>query len=155
MSKNVKKVIWIVLGAVVFSTALSVLLQSHRTDDAKQAFEETRRQLRAQGFKTDLSDYDHSIDAAARARTAPFLFLKEPLSFGPHADYLDLEAGMSNDNASVIWEGEMVKTYAETISWQEVQNVLEADHDAFDAACEAAMPDDLRIGCEFKTTDSA
>lgn len=65
-----KKLLCIFAVALIFFGAIFGWFESQSDTSAQKAVEETRQNLRQQGFKPDLSDFDFSTSAEIRAREA-------------------------------------------------------------------------------------
>ena len=74
MKDNPKKIIWIVLAALLGLAAISALIQSVFGNNLQRDAAKTRQSLRDQGFKTDLTDFDFTTDPAARSRESALTF---------------------------------------------------------------------------------
>jgi len=96
---------WIIaVGLLAVALVCAFLLL--RSDSAEErAVEETKRALRQQGFKTDLTEFNFSASAEFRARTAALTFA------GPHLRRPPLPEGnpelmmpVGSNAARVIWQ---------------------------------------------------
>ena len=145
MSKNVIKVIWFILGAIVFSIALSVLLQSHRAADAKQAFENTRRQLRAEGFKTAPADFDTTNDPATQARTEVLVSVGDPFIPRTCGEQFNLLPWVSDDTSAQVWKGDSLDFGTRIYQWADLHAMLDTNKETLDNVCEVAISDAISI----------
>ena len=77
-----------------------------RSDISEQkALEETRRALRQQGFKTDLSEFNFSASTEFRARTAALTFAGPHLRRPPLPEgYPELMMPVGSNAARVTWQ---------------------------------------------------
>src|SRR5271166_4159647 len=108
---NKRWMITIGLGTLALAGAALLFF---RPDSAQTALEETRRALRQQGFKIDLTEFDLSASAEASARAAALTNADQPRTvFRGGEDprravlrqaRLDLLAPVSSDGALVVWK---------------------------------------------------
>src|SRR3989442_12617621 len=141
------KVRWkITAGLVALVTVGAVML--FRPDDTEQkALEETRRALRQQGFKTDLTEFNFSASAEFRARTAALTFA------GPHLRRPPLPEGnpelmmpVGSNAARVIWqEFKLASSYSGEDVWLALRESLNENRAEMDAACAAALSGTIRF----------
>jgi uncharacterized protein YcgL (UPF0745 family) len=68
MNTSLKKVICMVLLGIVVICTITALFQSRRGKSVQQEVADTRRALREQGFKMDLTDFNFHNGSEARAR---------------------------------------------------------------------------------------
>lgn len=148
---RIMKLRWkIVVGLAAFIVLCAVLLV-YLNYSARTAVEETRRGLRKEGFKTDLSDFDFSTSPEYRIRedalTAAGNAIRNLRS--PGALDLNLVVASGNDSLIVLWKQEKLEqryTYNQLLDfWPVLYETLDADSSTLDAACEALLSGPFRF----------
>ena len=153
MKTKTRKVVWIVLGGIAILIVVSVLVQSHWNSNAKKALADTRRDLREQGFKTELSDFYVATNPATRARAAAvrdfyMTFLKAPLS---DEKFLPMD---TDDSATVIWKNEGLRIRSFTLHWNSLRDELDAIRKPLDAARDAVLSGPIGFNMDWNQTYS-
>ena len=84
---------------------------AHRTPPHKSAVAETRQTLRAQGFKTDLADFNFSTTPELRAREADFAKRPAPTNrfCEPIIVSSESHATVGNKLDIVVWKEAVLK----------------------------------------------
>ncbi len=111
--------------------------------------EATRRSLRRQGFKTELSEFDFSTSPEMQIR-ASALTNADIITPGIQGrDYArrsvlwqynpELMALVGPDVAVVAWEQERLSRYSREDLWAALREILSENSSVLDAACEAAL----------------
>ena len=136
---GLNKVIWITFCSILVLAAISALIQSRQTSDARNALDDTRRTLRKQGFKTEFADFDFATDAATRARMAMLTCLNDSPKLDADGDEIDLMPRISDDAAAVIWKQDSLEIGQGTLQWVDLHAVLDTYSDTLNAACDAAV----------------
>jgi hypothetical protein len=158
---------WIfILGlAVVGAFCVFLLLVSHNGPPAAVA--ETRRALRLQGFKTDLSEFNFSTSPELRARAGPLTNadLFDSSTRGADRarrarlpyDKPDLMVAVGANAAVVVWRQQklpahsgptsppLAQTQSEDDLWPALREILNEGRAALDTACEAALSGPIRF----------
>ncbi len=92
---------WILAAIVV----ICAVLLPHGDNASQKAVDETRQNLRRQGFKTDLADFDFSTSPEMRAREA---ILKATVSTNrlsqPFVNHPNLMEAVGTNSAIVVWK---------------------------------------------------
>jgi hypothetical protein len=107
--------------------------------------EQTRQELRAQGFKTDLSDFDFSPSPDMSARAAILKaaeFNPRSSTAGPFLNRPNLMEAAGSNSAIVFWKQTSFKAwpnYNDQMSWDEFRGVLDQNRQAVDEACESML----------------
>ena len=160
------KLRWIiVVGLVALATggaALILLLGG----GAQRALEETRRTLRQQGFKIDLSEFDLSASAEQTARAAALTnadIMGGRMRGEDYARLAVLRQGrpglltsVGSNAAVVVWKEEklapatgqnpwMARDQAEEDLWPALRDLLKEKQAVLDAACAAALAGPIRF----------
>ena len=146
MKKRILKIFRILLFGTLILIAIFALIRTCRTSIAKHALAETRRALRAQGFKTDLADFDGKDDAATRTRARllsvsdwpPFYFVTnlEGVANGYQMDLLPIT---TNGMCNVIWKQVALTNGGTEYPWQSLRLTLDQNQAAIDGACKTAL----------------
>lgn len=135
-------------------------------DRAQTALKETRRELRQQGFKIDLAEFDFSAsadqirrasaltnaDSVAPTHSGKFYALNTLLS----DESLNLMKAAGADTAVVVWRQEKLGAYSGGDPWMEqslagqdlwtaLREILTVNRAALDAACRAALSGPIRF----------
>lgn len=139
LNPSFKKVAWLMLLGVLVLSTLLALFAPHHDPSLKQAVADTRQQLRDQGFKTDLADFDVTTDPATQARVAALMVFDNPLHLDATTDHLDLLPRATNDTVTVIWQQDPLNNGTGTLQWSALRTVLATNREALDAACDAAL----------------
>jgi hypothetical protein len=139
-SMNARWKIWVGLAVVAVAC---VFIGTHWTNSAQTALEQTRRELRQQGFKIDLADFNFSTSPEIRARAAA---LTTAGLFGLRDGSIKLMTGVSSNSAVVLWrdsttEPDNDKYFGSRFS----ENTLNDNPAALDAACVAALTGPIRF----------
>lgn len=154
MNTSPKKVIGIMLACIVVVTALSALFQWCRGRNVQREFADTRRALREQGFKTNLADFNVITDPATRARATALTVFNEPLGLDSNGDQLDLLPRVSDDAAAVIWKQDSLTVGHGILQWSDLHAVLDANNEALDAACDAALSGPILFDADLSNPGS-
>jgi hypothetical protein len=157
---------WIIAAGVVAVGGLGALVLWNSGGNEQRAAEQTRHALRAQGFKTDLSDFDLSASDEARARAAALTrgeFTRpasrdsrygwQPVDPMGHPD---LMAFGGADAALVVWKQQKLVAYASAYGpvpeeglgedlWPALRQKLAENGADLDAACSAALAGPIRF----------
>src|SRR6266511_3170011 len=143
------KVRWkITVGLATVGLFCAFLLICPR-DGTQKAVEETRRALRQQGFKVELSEFDFSTSPELRIRVAALTNaaqLSVSRSIAASARRSTLLQGMpegawivGSDSALVIWRQEKLASDSGEDLWPALREAFSEDRAELDAACEAAL----------------
>jgi hypothetical protein len=150
LNPSFKKVAWLMLLGVLVLSTLLALFGPHHDPRLRQAVADTRQQLRNQGFKTDLADFDVTTDPAMQARVALLTMFDKPLPLDASGDQLDLLPVATNDTASIIWQQDPLQLRTGTFQWSALRAVLATNREALDGACDAVLSGpiifDINIG---------
>lgn len=133
--------VWWMLGIGAFvacAIAVCVLLQP--APDGPAMVNETRAKLRAQGYKTDLADFNFSTPPDVRAREAMLTGTMPVASygFGQWPDLMEFD----NDSGLVVWKMNSLKLSVQggtAASWDEIRSFLAPNDYNLDAACDAIL----------------
>src|SRR6185437_13641560 len=144
------------ITAGLAATGVACTLLLWRPDDSEQkAVAETRRALRQQGFKTDLSEFNFTISDELRARDAVLTNADVIAAVPRGAEYArravflqnqpDLMATVGLDAAIVAWRQDRPRSRSGEDLWAALRETLEEDRPGLDAACEAALSGPIRF----------
>jgi hypothetical protein len=138
MRRRGKFIVAVVAGA--FLTALA----THRFLSAgERAVEAARRELRQQGFKTDLTEFDFSTSADASARAEVLLAVartREPI----------LMEMVASNSAAVLWRDGSLQEVDGQQSLPALEESLDEEKSELDAACQAALSGPIRFNTEAR-----
>src|SRR5690348_26918 len=146
---------WKITAGLTAAGGLCALLLLRPDSSEQKAAEETRRALRQQGFKVDLSEFNFSISDGLRARAAALtnadLIAAVPrgAEYARRAVFLqnqpDLMATVGPDAAMVAWKQDGLRSRSGEDIWAVLRETLEEDRPGLDAACEAALSGPIRF----------
>ncbi len=158
----------IIAGAVAAGAVCAWLLGAAGGSEPK-AVEQTRRSLRREGFKTDLSDFDFSASPELRQRAAALTRGEfSRTSYGSsrygwssvgRPDQPDLMTAVAGDAALVVWKQEQLFSYPDSYPswsghehggdvWPALRAALDENRADLDKACEAALSGPIRFNLE-------
>lgn len=140
-----KRLRWLLCLLIIVVTGYA-MHSRWSNNHSQQMLDKTRQELRAQGFKTDLSDFDFSTSPEMRAREAAIMatspgrntpsFLVEP----------DLMEVATPHSAVVVWQQSPLKVpdpqeegKSDMISWDDFRQFADAQRTQADAACQAIL----------------
>ena len=157
---------WIIAVSLLALGALCVLLFWSLSDNEQRAVAETRRALRAQGFKTDLADFNLSASDDLRARAT--VLTRGEFSragsrdqaygwrFMSRTDLPDLMAAVGADAALVVWKQPKLVSYHSAYGplpedrlgedlWPALREMFTRNAADVDSACSAALAGPIRF----------
>lgn len=152
MKSSLKKIIWIILGSVLVVSVLSALIQSRRGKNLQQEVADLRRELRAQGFKTEFADFNVTNDPATQARAAALRVFENELKLNADNDQLDFLPRGSDHSASVVWKQDALTLESSILDWPYLHGLLDTNRELLDVACAAAMSGPIRFDVNFRET---
>ena len=143
MNIKLKKVVGIILVAIVVLGAISAWI----LHGAAWQVAHLRRAMRAQGFKTDLADFNYTNDAATQARVAKLMGFKGwPELLNSENDEVVFLPAATNSAATVLWKLDSLKVGTNIIHWSVLHAILDPNLRALDSACDAALAGPIRFG---------
>jgi len=95
---------WVVIAVVVVSGSAYADVSSNAVIAAQKSLEQTRLELQAQGFKTDLTNFDLSTSPDSRAREAVLKAAGANRISSPPIAHPDLMEPTASNQAIVVWE---------------------------------------------------
>jgi len=140
----------ITVGIVALVTVCAVLF-SRSLNTEQRALEETRRSLRQQGFKTDLSDFDFSTSDELRARAAVLATTsRAALTNRARPEPVLREAPtfmrpIESDAAIVVWQLDRLYDYSGHDLWPELRDRLTTNQTRIAAARQASLSGPIRF----------
>jgi len=148
MQGSPKKVIGITLLLMLVLAGISAFLSTRRGGDIQRQVAETRRALRDQGFKTDLTDFNLTTDSASRIREAALTSFGGTVRPASSADSVDLMPQVTDDTVVVVAKQDWLKSESGGFDWPELHDQLEADRPQLDAACDAALSGPIQFNLD-------
>jgi hypothetical protein len=160
------KLRWILIFGLVAMGAFCAFLLLRSNNGPQKAVEETRRALRQQGFKTDLTEFNFSTSPELRARAAALTrgeFSRSSTRDSGYGwsslarpDHPDLMAAVGTDAALVVWKQEKLLFYFNSYPswpghqpgqdlWPVLRTALNENRADLDTACEAALSGAIRF----------
>lgn len=158
----------IAVGTAAIGVIFACLLFVAR-DSEQRAVERTRRALRREGFRTDLSDFDLRASPEMRQRAAALTRGKFSRTAGGDSNYgwsslsrgehPDLMTGVASGAALVLWKQEQLFFFPASFPswlglepggdlWPAMRAVLNENRADLDKACEAALSGPIRFNLE-------
>jgi len=145
MNASLKKVVGTIVCGIVVLTIVSVLFLWSREKSMQQQAIDIRQDLRRQGFKTDLADFDITNDDQTRARERELIiFDTNPSEIRP-IESLDLMPVDSYGGVPVIWKQDLLQTSFDPITWEDVRESLVIKREALNNSCEVAIHYPIRL----------
>jgi hypothetical protein len=157
------KLRWILTCGLAAVGAICAVLLLRSNNGPQKAVEETRRALRQQGFKTDLTEFNFSTSPELRARAAALTnadlvggSIRDARRSVLRQETPDLMATVGSNAALVVWRQEklparsgaypwMAENQAREDLWPALREMFNEDHAVLDAACEAALSGPIRF----------
>ena len=157
---------WIIAVGILAVVALGPLLLWRSGGSEQRVVEETRRALRQQGFKTDLSEFDFSTANQLRARAAALTRGEFSRTYNSDSNYgwgslnrvehPDLLAVAGTDAALVVWKQDKLPFHPNSYPswpghqpggdlWPALRTALTENRMDLDSACEAALAGPIRF----------
>ena len=133
------KVFWIIILVTGVLAALSAVFALHRGSNIQQVLADTRKSLRQQGFKTDLSDFNFSTDAATRTRENALTFAGGYVLPDLLVVSINLRPVVGDDAVVVVGKQSYLETGSDIVHWPDLRDALETIRPQLDEACDAAI----------------
>ena len=140
---------WTILAGLAVVGALCAFLLLRGDNSEQKALEETRRTLRQQGFKTDLSEFNFSTSPELRRRSAALTNFEPSRAVRTGADYAhravlrqekpELMSAVGSHSALVVWKQDKLESDSGEDLWPALREALDEDRAELDAACAAAL----------------
>lgn len=109
------------------------------TDRLRASVSETRRELRQQGFKTELSDFNFAWPAEINARADAITAAGQALRSVSHAHELQLMEWVGTNVALAISTVEIIETHVATNLWPLVHDELAAHDETLNVICASLL----------------
>ena len=136
------------MAVVLLALAAAALWLFLPNNKARRAVEQTRRNLRQQGFKLDLSEFDLSVPAGVGANNETLMLAADAARNVFSARRLDLMHPVNSNSAMVTWNRENPSPdMANDYLWPDLRNGLAERSGFLDRACQAVISAPFR----FKT----
>jgi hypothetical protein len=148
MKNRLWNFLWKAAAALVIVGAVCALLLSRTDTAAQKAVADTRQALRAQGFKTDLADFDFSTAPALRAREAVLLGITRNSGANQFHDYPNLMSPADTASAIVLWQEEFPRTESGDILWPLLREAMDEYRQPLDDSCDAALSGPIRFNLD-------
>jgi hypothetical protein len=161
---------WIILvGVVLVAAGFGGWLLRGSGDSAQKTLEETRRTLRQQGFKIELSEFDFSTSPELRVRAGVLTNASWAMAYPRRAGQQDVEvarravlvsdqpelmAAVGQSAARVSWQQARLEprafpwpgvATAPDDLWPELRETMDVNRGLLDAACQAALSGPIRF----------
>lgn len=118
MKTKLAKFIWLTAACLGFILLVAALLCLQPNDDIQKSLADTRQSLRAQGFKTDVADFDFSATGDLRARAEDIRSAGTSLPPALNNFELDLQPLADTESVAALWKLDHVKLRDSRITWQ-------------------------------------
>ena len=146
---------WIVILVLALAGWRVALRPAQPDAAAAKALAETRQALRAQGFKTDLADFDLSTTPELRAREAILKNTASNRFSGSFPEHPHLLPPVGTDSAMVVWKLNSLKrenrsSYddSDRLSWDEFRDAISQNQLLYDPACRAILSGPIRFNLD-------
>jgi hypothetical protein len=126
---------WKFMAVLAAASVLCALLLLRSDSSEQQALEETRRALRQQEFKIDLTEFNFSASEDLRARASALTTLGHTLRAGGPPDDLNLMMPVGSNSALVVWRQEKLQSYSSEDPRPTLRGTLNESRLELDAAC--------------------
>jgi hypothetical protein len=167
MKAGRRKFLWAILLFAVLCSIVPLCLW-YQVWHLHHVTEDTRRTMRAQGFKTDPEDFNVSTDATMQARiTALSKVVNYPLSW-TNDDAMELLPVVSNDIATIIWKQNSFKIWKQSpyywkcedwqpgsnvLHWADLHNIFDTNRWLLSVTAEAALSGHIHFDLLFNSTN--
>jgi hypothetical protein len=138
--------LWIVLAIVTASGVARADTSADGIIAAQKSLEKTRLELRAQGYKTDLTNFDFSTAPELRDREAILKATAPNRNGAPFTDHPDLMESAGSNQVIVVWKEDSLRRQSPSwpdggyeLSWEDLREVINEDQPQLDAACAAIL----------------
>lgn len=159
----------VMVAATVAMGAIFICLLLVARDNEQRAVERTRRALRREGFKTELSDFDLRASPKMRRRAAALTrgefsrTNRADPTYGwssvSRVEHPELMTGVASDAALVVWKQEQLFFFPASYPpwpghqpggalWPALRALLNENRADLDKACEAALSGPIRFNLE-------
>ena len=133
------KLRWKIATGIAAAGIAGVIVFFWRDGKAQQELAETRRDLRAHGFKIDLSEFNFGTSMEWRNRAASLVAVSIRVPVAP----LMVPAG--SNTAVVLWRRDRLKVEEGQQSLPGLEEAIQENQAALDAACDAAIAGPIRF----------
>ena len=155
MKQHLGNLFWVLTPVLALAGWLLVLRPAHPDDTAMKALAETRQALRAQGFKTDLADFNLSTALDLRARESILKNTASNRFSGSLPERPNLLPPVGYDSAIVVWKSDSLKSEIRTsydgndrLSWDEFRAAVNRNQSLYDPACQAVLSGPIRFNLD-------
>ena len=143
------KLRWKIIGGLVLIVVIALVLASRSKTSEQVAAEATRNQLRQEGFKTELSEFDFSTTPELRARATALTntdlrsSLRRQTILQEGAP--ELLAMVGPDTAEIVWSKPSLPGFRGEDLWPRLEEAFNEQRQALDAACAAALSGPIKF----------
>lgn len=137
---------WIIVAGLAGAGVICASLWLRPANREQKALEETRRALRQQGFKIDLSEFNFSAGSELRERAVALSASRQGrLTPRPSRGAIDLMAEVGSDSAMVVWKQDDLPGDSGEDLWAALRENINEQEAELDAACVAALSGPFRF----------
>jgi len=147
--------LWVLLAILLLIGWLTLLRLPPSNAAAIRALADTRQSLRAQGFKTDLADFDFATTPELRAREAVLKATASDYRSEPFRDHPNLMQPVGNDSAMVVWKLDSLNRQnrssyddSDHLSWDEFRSTINQNQSLYDLASAAILSGPIRFNLD-------
>lgn len=137
---------WITLSIVIVSVLAYADAPLDGVIAAQKALAKTRLELRKQGFKTDLTNFDFSTSPELQVREMALIATVTNRHVTPFYDHPDLMEPASSNQAIVVWEQSSLRRQSPSwpdnsyeLTWEDFRRAINQCQPQLDAACAAIL----------------
>ncbi len=151
---------WLVLPVVIVSVSASGDPSSKEVS-ARRSLEKTRAELRVQGFKTDLADFDFATTPGSRDWDAILKAIVPSRNVGPFVDHPDLMEATGSNSVIVVWEQDSLRRQTPSwpdvsyeLTWDDFADAVNQSQPQIDAACAAILSGPIQFNLDASAGNS-
>jgi hypothetical protein len=146
---------WLVASVVILSGSAYGDSSSNSVVTVPNPFEKSRRELQAQGFKTDLTNFDFSTSPELRSREAILNATAPNRNVRSFDDHPNLVEPAGSNQAIVVWKQDSLKRQtgswpdaSDNLTWDEFAEAINQNQSQTDAACVAILSGPIQFNLD-------
>ncbi len=137
---------WIAMASVIVSVFAYADAPSNGVIAAPKSLEKTQLELQAQGFKTDLTNFDFSTSPELQAREVILISTVTNRHIAPFSDHPNLMEPTGSNKVIVVWEQDSLRRQTPSwpevsyeLKWEDFRRAINQRELQIDAACAAIL----------------
>ncbi len=147
--------LWIAVTFVFVSVFANADTSSNGVIAAHESIEKTRLELREQGFKTDLTNFDFSTSPELRARQEILEATIPNRKTAPFLDHPNLMEPAGSNQVIVVWEQDTLRRKTPAwpnssydLTWEDFSDAINQSEPQIDAACAAILSGPIQFNLD-------